>query len=397
MTGFILGVAAALSTLAAGAEPPRPGAEAQVTRCIAARAEKLDFTGVVSIARPGGTTTYLRGALGGPGSVAISAESRFNLASAGKMFTAIAVAQLIDAGKVGLDDPIGRHVDGLTAEAAAVTVRQLLTHSSGLGNFFTLENLAAVQKARTVADLLPLVAAEKPEFPPGTKFQYSNTGFLLLGRLVERVSGQSYEQYLGAHVFGPAGMAATGLNAGPPAAQAIGMTAMPAPQPSAPGAPAREGGHKRMRLGPGGGDHPKGPLRPAAEAALHGNPAGGSYSTAADLQRFFAALLGGNLTSPAMLQQLTSRQIVAAPASEGKPQLDYGLGFGLGAFAGHLWFGHNGGAPGVNAEAAAFPDDRTTVVVLSSRDPPTASALYRELRAAVFDADALQACARSPK
>jgi CubicO group peptidase (beta-lactamase class C family) len=241
------------------------------------------------------------------------------------------VAQLVAAGKVRLDDAIGGHVDGLKPQTAAVTVRQLLTHTSGLGNFFTPENLPAIEKARTVADLMPLVAADEPAFPPGSRVQYSNTGFLLLGRLVERVSGERYGQYLAGHVFAPAHMTASGLDPGPSNVQAVGMTA-------------------RM-----------GALRPAPEAALHGNPAGGSYSSAADLQKFFAALLGGQL-------KITEQR----------------LGFAAGAFEGHRWFGHNGGAPGANVETAAFPDDGVVVVVLSNRDPPTATALFREVRAALF-------------
>jgi CubicO group peptidase (beta-lactamase class C family) len=111
------------------------------------------------------------------------------------------------------------------------------------------------------------------------------------------------------------------------------------------------------------------------------------------MQRFFAALLGAELTSAAMLKELVSPQIIAAQAKDGSPQLDYGLGFGVGAFHGRRWFGHNGGAPGVNVEAAAYPDDQTTLVVMSNRDPPAASILFRHLRAALFDPDFMKSCA----
>ncbi len=375
-----LGVAAALAGTAALAERP---AGTPLASCIAAEGQQLDFSGVVSVVRPEGTTTWAHGLLTQAGSPAIDGGTRFNLGSAGKMFTAVAVAQLIDAGKVRLDDAIGLLVPGLTTEASAVTVRQLLTHSSGLGNFFSPENLPAMEKARGVQDLLPLVAAEKPAFPPGSRFQYSNTGFLLLGLLIEHASGQSYGEYLGVHVFGPAGMVASGLTPGPAATQAVGMTTMPA-------GGAASG---RPRLGPGpGADRPRDPLRPAPEAALLGTPAGGGYSTATDLERFFAALLQGRLTSAGMLKELSSSQIVAAPAKGEMPQLDHGLGFGVGTAHGHRWLGHNGGAPGVNVETATYPDDRTTVIVLSNRDPPAASALFRKLRAVLFDPGAVKAC-----
>ena len=124
MSLFLL---AAAMTSAAAAQSASP-----LERCIAARTEQLDFSGVVSVVQANRSTTVTRGFLDGPGSPEISAGSRFNLGSAGKMFTAVAVAQLVGAGKVGLDDAIGRHVDGLAPQTAAVTVRQLMTHSSGL-------------------------------------------------------------------------------------------------------------------------------------------------------------------------------------------------------------------------------------------------------------------------
>jgi D-alanyl-D-alanine carboxypeptidase len=380
-----LGVAAALLSAAALADgPPAPGGT-PLARCIAAEARRLDFSGVVSIAQPDGTTVWARGQQDKAGP--IDAGTQFNLGSAGKMFTAVAVAQLVDKGQVRLDDAIGLYVKGLTKEASAVTVRQLLTHSSGLGNFFSPENLPTIEKARSVEDLLPLAAADKPAYPPGSRFQYSNSGFLLLGSLIERVSGQSYGDYLTQHLFGPAKMVGSGLD--PASPRAVGMTTMPAHPPRTP-AGGSESGPAHPPRGPGG---PQGPLRPAPEAALHGTPAGGGYSTAADLQRFFAALQQGQLTSPAMLKELGKAQIVAAPAKGESPQLDYGFGFGAGMAHGHRWLGHNGGAPGVNVETAAWPDDHTVLLVMSNRDPPAATLLFRELRAALFDTEALQACA----
>lgn len=391
-----LAAVAALATLSASAtraEPPQPAGSDPLLACIAAQGQALGFSGVVSVVGPSTTTLYAHGVEGGPGSREIGRDTRFNLASAGKMFTAVSVAQLVDAGKLGLDDPIGRYVEGLTPQASAVTVRQLLTHTSGLGNFFTLENLPAIEKARTVSDLMALVGADKPEFPPGSRVQYSNTGFLLLGRLVERVSGLSYDDYLRRHVFAPAGMTSTGLEPGPISVQAVGLTRMPVMGPPPPtGAP---GGLIRLMPGPGP-NGPTGPLRPAAEAALRGSPAGGSYSTAGDMQRFFAALINARLTSPAMLKALTSAQVVAAPAASEPSPVGHALGFGVGVYNGHRWFGHNGGAPGVNVEATAYPDDRDTVIVMANRDPPLASAMFQRVRAMLLDPATSGACPQRP-
>jgi CubicO group peptidase (beta-lactamase class C family) len=134
-------------------------------------------------------------------------------------------------------------------------------------------------------------------------------------------------------------------------------------------------------------------LRPASEATLYGSSAGGGFSTADDMGRFFAALNRGRLTRAASLQMLVSAQIVAAPARGGQPQRDYGFGFGVGRLDGHRWFGHNGGSPGVNVETAMFPEDQVTVVVLGNRDPPTATRLFRRLQSALFEPAARQACA----
>lgn len=347
-----LGLVAALATT----EDVRPALEP----CISAEARKLEFSGVVSVVQPAGVVVHAGGLVAGPGSPSIGPETRFNLASVGKMFTAVAVAQLVDSGKVRLDDPVGRHVKGLTPEASAVTVRQLLDHSSGLGNFMTPENDETLRRARSAANLLPFIVSARPAFSPGSRFEYSNSGFLLLGLLVESVSGLSYGRYLDEHVFGPAGMIATGLDPGVGAKPAVGTS------------------------------------RDGAAPAIRGTPAGGAFGTAGDLQRFFAALLAGRLTSRAMLQELTTAQIQVRPETGDGPALAYGLGFGVGTFRGHRWLGHNGGAPGANVEAMAFPDDRSAIVLLSNRDPPAATVLFRQVRDALFDPDRRRLCASSP-
>lgn len=307
----------------AGKAPKNP-----LEACVAAEAKKSNISGVISIMRPGGAVSYAQGFMAGPGSAPMRADAQFNLGSASKMWTAVAVAQLVDARKITLDDPIGRYVSGLTKEASAVTIRQLLTHSGGLGNFFTPDNLAAMQSARSLADLKPLVVADKPAFTPGERSQYSNSGFLLLGLMIEKVSGKSYGDYLKAHIFAPAGMTGSGLEPAGPAIRAIGMTNFPAPDALGQGGP-----HPGPGAAPAGGPNghmlpPPGPLRPADEAALMGSSAGGSFSTAADMQRFFAALFDGRLTSVAMRDALTSRQIEILPARDRLPAVYYGLGFG---------------------------------------------------------------------
>jgi hypothetical protein len=176
----------------------------------------------------------------------------------------------------------------------------------------------------------------------------------------------------------PAGMMMAGPPPGPrmgppPGSPPPGAMMMPPPGSPPPGAMMGPPPPGAIMMMP-----PPGPLRPALEAALVGTSAGGSYSTAADMERFFAAFEAGKLTSAAMRDQLLTRQI-DIPGPPGRPPLGHALGLGIGDYRGHRWFGHNGGTPGVNVETMAFLDDQTSVVVLANRDPPSAMALLRAL------------------
>jgi D-alanyl-D-alanine carboxypeptidase len=381
------------ATSTAFAQEPTQSA---LQQCIANEAKNSSFSGVVSIARPSGSVTFEQGLMAGKGSAAITPDAQFNIGSAGKMWTAVAVAQLVDAGKFGLDDNVGRYLAGLTPEASAVTVRQLLTHSSGLGNFFTPDNMGLFKRARSLSELKPLIIDEKPSFAPGSKSQYSNSGFLLLGLLIEQVSGQQYGDYLQERIFKPAGMTGSSVMPADPNIRAIGMTNFPelddkpdgprrGPPPGARAAPSLGGPMPPQASGPL--PPPPGPLRPSMEAAIMGTSAGGSFSTAADMQRFFAALQAGKLTSAAMQKALTSPQFEILPAKGNLPAVHSGLGFVLGDRKGRGWFGHNGGAPGLNIATSAFPADQTTTVVMSNRDPPVADQMLRKVNAMLFDAE----------
>lgn len=381
---------------ASNAAPVQRPAPSMLQQCIASEAKKTGFSGVVSIAQPGGTATFAQGFMAGPGSARMFPDAQFNIGSAGKMWTAVAIAQLVDAKKIGLDDTIGRYVSGLTPEASAVTIRQLLTHSGGLGNFFTPDNLELFKRARMLAELKPLITSDKPAFTPGSKSQYSNSGFLLLGLLIEQVSGQSYGDYLQERIFKRAGMTGSSVMPASPKTRAVGMTNFPemddAPAgpppgpPPGPGAPPRGAGLGPPPGGPNGPMFPPpGPLRPSVEAELMGTSAGGSFSTPSDMQRFFSALLSAKLTSAAMLKALTSSQFEVLPAKGPLPAVYYGLGFSITNHKGHAGVGHNGGMPGGNVATAAFPADQITAVVMTNRDPPAADMMLRKVQAMLFE------------
>lgn len=407
----IAAFAAALMGLAASR--PMKATDATLQKCLAEAAEQYNFSGVIAATADGQPIALLaRGTLAGPNSARITADTRFNLASASKMFTAVAIGQLIDAGKVRLDDPIGAFVKDLEPETAAVTIRQLLTHSSGLGDFFKPENMTAMLKARTASDLLPLVAHDKPTFTPGSHFAYSNSGFALLGILIERVSGLHYGEYLARKIFAPAGMTETRLDPKPLTTLAVGMTAMQMDRmPSGARGGSESAGIRRDGIPPAGerGADPapssaggraesgeRSVLHPAPGATEgYGSPAGGLFSTAVDLQRFAAALMDHRLTSAVTTAALVAPQILAVPATPAGPERRYGFGFGVGIENRHQWFGHNGGTLGTNAEFAVFPADRLTLSVLSNRDPPMATRMFAYLRKLALDPSLRASCGTS--
>lgn len=255
------------------------------------------------------------------------------LASAGKMFTAVAVLQLVDAGKIELDAPLGRYLpDYPNKDMAKVTIRQLLTHRGGTGDIGVLErgDVANRAKVRTIADMIRLNGGRAPAFPPGSKADYSNYGFVLLGAVVEKVSGRSYYGYVREHVFKPAGMKASGF---PARSQlrgvAVGYTTFFGAEP------------KRV---------PNLSVLP-----WRGSPAGGGVASANDMLRFFHALKAGKLLSPPMLKLATTAG--ATPW--------YGMGFIVDP--GRNW-GHGGTSYGMDVAAHHYPPIDTTFVCLASRD-----------------------------
>lgn len=145
-----------------------------------------------------------------------SEGQQFNLASLGKLFTSISILQLVDSGKLSLSDSVGKIMPELKNKALhPITVRQLLTHTSGMGDFF--EDPAyqpQAGKVMTQDDFLPAIENDKPHFRPGTAFRYSNTGFLLLGLLIEKVTGSRFADFVTSNTLLPAGMTHTLVESG---------------------------------------------------------------------------------------------------------------------------------------------------------------------------------------
>jgi D-alanyl-D-alanine carboxypeptidase len=306
------------------------------------RARGGEFAGAVLVARHG--KVLLQDAWGRAdrkAGIANTPATRFRIGSMNKMFTAVATLQLVEAGRLRLEDPIGKHLPDYPNRelAAKVTVRHLLTHTGGTGDIFGPafdRNRLALREHR---DYLKLYGSRGLTHEPGTRFEYSNYGFVLLGALIEHVSGGSYHDYVGEQVFRRAAMTSTGS------------------LPESVDVPNRAVGY--TRTSPGGSWVPNTDTLP-----WRGTAAGGGYSTVGDLLRFAQALGSGRLISKATLAEATRPH-----------RQQYGYGFGVQGEGRLRSYGHGGGAPGMNGELRVFPELGYVVVGLSNLDPPAASEL----------------------
>jgi D-alanyl-D-alanine carboxypeptidase len=303
-------------------------------------AKKDEFSGVVLVARHGEVVLQKAWGLANRETrTPNNLDTRFRIGSMNKMFTAVSVLQLVEAGKLSLDDPIGKILPDYPNKdvAAKVTVRHLLTHTGGTGDIFGPAFDKNRLTLREHGDYLKLYGARGLTHEPGAEFEYSNYGFVLLGAVIEKVTGMSYYDYVRSHVFQPAGMTSTDSL---PEAEAV---------------PNRSTGYMKEN----------GKWVPNTETLpVRGTSAGGGYSTAGDLLRFAQALESGKLISKASLAAATT------------PFKDhYGFGFGLQGEGALRGYGHGGGAPGMNGELQIFPQLGTVVVCLSNLDPPAATRL----------------------
>lgn len=335
-------VGAAPTTAATGTDDPLA---ASVRAYVDSLAAAGAFSGTLMIARDG--VPVLEGAWGTAHrryDVPNRPDTRINLGSMNKMFTAVAIAQLVEAGKIGWDDFVGRHLPDYPNARVRdeVTVRHLITHTSGMGSHFTREFVDASKLAyREPADYLPLFVNEPLAFDPGARFAYSNAGFMVLGMIIEAASGENYFDYIRAHVYGPAGMTRTDSYDADGTDPDIAM-----------GYYVDDDGTVRENT---------------LLHSVKGTPAGGGYATVGDLVRFANALRDGRLISGETLALMT------AWANErgvrGGVKRGYGYGFTLGETAdGVRTFGHAGGFPGINGILDVYPEPGYTVAALSNMD-----------------------------
>jgi CubicO group peptidase (beta-lactamase class C family) len=335
-------LAAAGAARAAAGSGPEAAALAELDGFALGLTEADRFSGVVLMAREGRILfEKAYGRLDAEKDAPATVETRYNLASAGKMFTTVAILQQIAAGRLSLDTKLGAVLKDYPdpAFAGTVTVRHLLTHTAGTGEIalFGEENEANRAHVRSLADMIALRDRWPPDFAPGSNQDYSNYGFVLLGRIVEILSGETYEAYVKRHIFEPAGKTRTGF---------VDCTER---APDLAVGYANAGGKRQSNC---------------LTQPRRGFPAGGQVSTAADMYRFVRALQTGRLVPPALFAEAT------------KPHRQYmGLGFfatdyGPGIPARDFHWGHGGSTDGACTDVRAYPGTSETIVVLTNRDPP---------------------------
>jgi CubicO group peptidase (beta-lactamase class C family) len=311
---------------------------------LAQRAKADKFSGAVLVTRDG--QTLIREAHGyaeRESALLNKVDTRFRVASLTKMFTAVAVLRLVQQGKVRLEDPIGKWVPELRGKPAApATIHQLLTHTAGLGDIFGSYYLQHHQELRSHADYVGTFAGQPLNHKPGARYQYSNLGYLMLGRMIETASGRTWHDFVREEIFEPAGMARTGS------------------------LPEDELVDGRSRI------YEK-PLGSQKYVSAHyvldyrANAAAHVYSTVDDLAKFVRALRSNRL--------LDAKHTALMIEPHQKVWEGYGYGYGMmfrSAWWTGNWTGYSSDYPGMNAELWFSPETHYLVVVVSNLDAPSA-------------------------
>ena len=301
-------------------------------------------------------------------------EMALRLGSITKQFTATAILMLAEDGKLALDDDITKHLPDYPAKGKKITIEHLLTHTSGIPSYTSKPGyMLNMAQDISVARMIDTFKNDPLEFEPGSQYRYNNSGYFLLGAIIEKISGQSYASFLEQRLFKPLGMRDTYYE---------GVKTSKAPVAA---------GHSRAEQGYGAAA-PLSMTQPYAAGSL--------VSTVDDLARWDAAIAAGRLLKPSSWQ----RAFTSYRLSDGKTT-GYGYGWEVGKVQGETAIGHGGGINGFSTHALRFPDQKVYVAVLTNSDSgPANPALvarkaagiaigkpYREFREVALDGAALDA------
>ena len=271
-------------------------------------------------------------------------STKFRLGSITKQFTAAAILLLEERGQLTTDERVKTYLPDVPASWDRITVRNLLTHTGGIPNFTAQPTYREMQVSPASLDKIIGMVREKPlDFEAGEKMSYSNSGYIVLGAIIEKVAGGSYADFVETNLFGPIGMTDSGYDSNTAiiARRAAGYTAGPnGPQ---------NAGYIHMSV-------------PHAAGAL--------YSTTLDLLKWEQALFGGKVLSPASLQKMTT------PFKS-----DYAFGLTVRTVDGRKVIAHDGGIDGFNTHMAYYPDSKVTVIVLGNLNGLAPAQVGRQLEA----------------
>ena len=271
------------------------------------------------------------------GKVAMRADATLRLGSITKQFTAVAIEMLADEGKLALSDPITRFLPDYPTQGKVITVEHLLTHTSGIVSYtgkpdFRSQSLRDV----SVPQMIDYFKNDPIEFTPGTKHAYNNSGYFLLGAIIEKLSGQSYAKFVEQRIFVPLGMTHTAYE-GHERASVL-----------------RVAGHEKTATG-------FGPSKPLSMSQPYA--AGSLVSTVDDLAKWDAAISAGKLLTPASWKQAFTAYTLA----DGK-STDYGYGWAIGKLRGSPAIFHGGGINGFSTYAMRLPREKVYVALLTNSD-----------------------------
>ena len=298
---------------------------------------QIAYTQAYGIARLGAD-----GSLTGGGAVMATPAMRYSVGSISKQFTATAVLMLEQQGKLSLDDPVSKWLPDLT-RANEVTLREVLSHTSGYQDYWPEDyDMPPMLKPTTVDHILDTWGKKQLDFDPGTKWQYSNTNFVIAGRIVEKVSGEPLMQFLREHIFTPLGMEQVWDQ---------DTTKLTAPDAE---------GTMRYALGP---------LRPAPIEGRGWMFAAGELAMPAyDLAQWDISLIDRSLLQTKSYDELETPVLLKDGTNT-----HYGLGVDVNTLQGHAYVAHSGEVSGFVAENMVFPKDKVAIAVLTNEDASRAA------------------------
>jgi D-alanyl-D-alanine carboxypeptidase len=284
----------------------------------------------------------------------VGADTEFAIGSVTKQFTAACILLLAEDGKLSVHDPVSKYYPTLT-RASDITLLDLMNHVSGYRDYYPLDFVDARMSNTTMPDVVISQYATKPlDFDPGTRWSYSNTGYLILGRIIEKVSGQPYAAFLKSRLLAPLGL--THTQYGPPA-----------------DAPGLAQGYRRFALSD--------PTPAPREASGWLGAAGALYSTPTDLAKWDIALMSGRVLKPESLTLMTAPRMLTNGLSDG-----YGAGLFVRTAQGQAIWDHSGAVSGFQAENELIPSTHSAVIVTVSSDYGDPGTIVRHVEPALLAA-----------